>query len=105
MGTARKHLIHLADLSTPSTPASDFIGVSDPVESHGNLPSSLLHPHLLMLVILRVLDDAQAHEQRKAGYGLGMKTEDFKGQHKCQRIAQRSERVSSRGSRGAQGEL
>lgn len=55
VGKARKHLVHVADLSTPSTPGSNFIGVSDPLESHGNLPSSLvqppLHSHLLTLVI------------------------------------------------------
>lgn len=55
VGTARKQLVLLVDLLIPLTPSSDFIGASDPVESHGNLPSSLvhppLHPHLLPLVI------------------------------------------------------
>lgn len=63
----QKHLGHLADLLTPLTRVSDFIGASDPVESQPALkpcPASL-PPSSAPAGYLRAFDDAQAHEQRK----------------------------------------
>lgn len=55
VGTTRKQHVSLPDLSTPLTPVSDFTGASDPVESHGNLPSSPVHPPLPPLLLLLVI--------------------------------------------------
>lgn len=71
----KKHLGHLADLLTPLTRVSDFIGASDPVESHGNLPSSLVqppcHPRLLPLVICEHLMMLRCMNKEKIELQIG----------------------------------